>query len=169
MDKSKYFSSVHGERAPNDPHAGVSFYQDELPFDGEGLLMVDLVPEHKRELVARRLKKLNGAPPEPKPVIPTAVIADDDEDEDDDGGEGEPGSGDGDTDKVTPGEVNLEAWLRGEANYVWFSIPAAIRAQFSKNVVTKTDAVTFLVEEEKIVTPAQLAEALQPHYVPTKV
>lgn len=165
MDKSKYFSSVHGERAPDDAHAKIHFYQDGLPFDGEGLLLVDLVPEDKRELVDRRLKKLNAAQkPVPEPVR-TATVSDPADDDEDDDGDGDKSS---ETGQITPGDVNLEAWLRGEANYVWFSIPAAIRQRFSKNVSNKTDAVTYLVEEEKIVSPDQLAEALQPHYVPTK-
>lgn len=156
MDKSRYYSSIHGERQPDDPHAKISFYQDGLPFDGEGLLLLDLVPDDKKDMVERRLKKLNAARPEPEPVRTAPVVGEDDDDADDEKRQPE----------ITPGDVNLEAWLRGEANYVWFSIPAAIRTRFGKNVANKTDAVTFLVEEEKIVAPAQLSEALKPHYIP---
>lgn len=160
MDKSRYYSTLHGERSPDDPHAKIMFYQDGLPFDGEGLLLTDLVPHDKKELVERRLKKLNAVREEPEPVR-TATITNDDDDDDDDS--------DSVDQQITPGDVNLEAWLRGEANYVWFSIPAAIRARFNKNVSNKTDAVTFLVEEEKIVSVDQLSEALKPHFVPNKV
>lgn len=167
MDKSKYFSTVHGERAAGDPHAKIHFYQDGLPFDGEGLLLVDLVPDDKRELVDRRLKKLAATVQKPVPEpVRTAPVADPESDDGDDDADNQ--GDDAATQNITPGDVNLESWLRGEANYVWFSIPAAIRQRFSKNVSNKTDAVTYLVEEEKVVTPDQLSEALKPHYVPTK-
>lgn len=169
MDKSLYYSTVHGERQPDDAHAKIVFYQDGLPFDGEGILLVDLVPDDKKELVERRLKKLNTPRTVPQAQRTAPVVADDD---DDDGENHDHENGDGEGDQqqpITPGEVNLEAWLRGEANYVWFAIPAAIRARFNKNVVNKTDAVTFLVEEEKIITPQQLHESLKSSYVPSKV
>lgn len=162
MDKSKYYSSVHGERATDDAHAKVHFYQDGLPFDGEGLLLVDLVPEDKKTLVERRIAKLNGKTPVPQ-AAPEPDPDDEDENENDDETNSQPEP------PLSADEVNIESWLRGEAKYPWFSLVAAIRARFNKQVNNTTDAVTFLVEDEKVISPAQLAEYLKANYVPSKV
>ena len=43
-------------------------------------------------------------------------------------------------------------------------IPAAIRARYNKNVSNKNDAVTFLIEDEKLVTVEELAPPLRASY-----
>ena len=41
MDRGDVYQTVHGERGPDDRHATTHYYQDGLPFDGEGHLIVD--------------------------------------------------------------------------------------------------------------------------------
>lgn len=156
MDKSKYFTTVHGERAGDDPHSKVQAYQDGLPFDAEGLVILELVPEDKKEMVERRMAKLNSV----KSAVPAATQQEAPENASNGGND------DDDKGSDTSGDVNLESWLRGEARYPWFTVVAAIRSRFNKQVSNTTDAVTFLVEDEKVVTPDQLADGLKANYVP---
>lgn len=162
MDRGKAFSSVHGERAPNDPHAKVMFYQDGLPFDSNGIYVEGLVTDARLLAVAeRKLKKLakaSGSKDADSPAADSVSgLPADDGDEDDD-----------DDKPLTPGnpgadDVNLESWLRGEAQYQWFSISAAISKRFGRRVTGVADAVLLLVAEEKIVAADQVAAPLKQH------
>ena len=145
MDKSREYSTVHGERPPDDPHAGIHFYQDGLPFDAHGILVADhpeLQGDSKqatklRELVERKMKKASkvAAVEEKSPN----ALADDDEPEDDQ----EP-----EVDETEP--VNLEAWARGEQKVIWNEVSQAIARRFSRRVGGKKDALEFLIEEKVV-------------------
>lgn len=41
MDRGRDYSTVHGERASDDPFANTHFVQDGLPFDAEGFLLLE--------------------------------------------------------------------------------------------------------------------------------
>lgn len=153
MDKSRTHATVHGERAPGDPHQKVHFYQDGLPFDAEGLLIPGLVPEDKKAFVERRLKKQGGGNPEASSAAAEPVGGGAGDNQDDD-------REDGESTNSNP-EVNLEAWLRGEVRYQWFQVAAAIRKRFAKNVSNQADAILYLVTEENVVRADQLAPAFQ--------
>ncbi len=149
MDRSRYYSTVHGEREQQDPHARAVYMQDGLSFDGEGFLIAELVPENKKAAVEARLKKLSHA--EKKHASP-ATAADD--------GDFGPTGQDSQQPGETAGGVNLESWLRGEERYPWFQVAGAIRARFNRNVNNQTDAVIFLAQEG-LVPPDQMAENFQ--------
>lgn len=153
MDRSKYFSTVHGERMPDDEHRNVHYVQDGLMYDASGSLIIELVPDNKRAAVEAKIKKLNGE----KSAVP-AVPQDDDVD---DNGEGQSGEGH-DGEGVSDDEVNLESWLRGEQQFAWFKVAAAIRDRFKKQVANAADAVVFLVEEN-VVPPDQVADKFKKH------
>lgn len=134
LDRSRNFATVHGERRPGDKHQMVHFIQDGIHFDAGGLHLDDLVEDEQvRSLVDRRLKKQGKTAPKG---------ADKDDLPPDNGG--------------GPSEVNLEAWLRGEARYQWFSITKIVRERFSINITNQADMVEFLVNEKKLVPVDQV-------------
>lgn len=149
MDRSKDFSTIHGERAPSDPHARVHFYQDGLPFDSQGFYLAGFLDDSNdpdgrlRALVERRLRKLEGQ----------ALPADADADALDDqltksGAKGGAGQGD---------DVNLEAWARGEAQYIFGEVRAAIKKRFGQVVKDQRGAIELLALDEKVVPEDQIA------------
>jgi hypothetical protein len=143
MDRSKYYTTVHGEREPGDPHAGVVFMQDGLPFDGDGVLMderLSLICSDAEQAHAERLREraAKAAERKSKPA-------------DDEGGD------DGEVGEKDPNSVNIEAWLRGEQKVEWFALAAAIRSRYHKGVNNRRNALIFLVEEEKVLPLSQLA------------
>lgn len=87
-------------------------------------------------------------------------------------GQGNAGGGDAGSDAggqgggAAEGELNLALWLKGEADYPYKDVQNAVKARFSKWVTAKHDMVIFLVEEQKVVTAAELkpefAELLKP-------
>lgn len=163
MDRSKYFSTVHGERKPGDDHANVFFYQDKLPFNANGELVMEAVPEELKDAVERRIAKLNKSA-SAVPSVKRPEPADDDDDAGDTGGDSE---GDDDDDKADENpsngdDVNLEAWLRGTEKYQWFKVAAAIRDRYNRNVSNAADAVVFLVAEG-LVPADQVADAHKKH------
>lgn len=152
MDKSKTFSTIHGERTPDDLHARVHFVQDGLPFDSQGFYLTGFLddatdPEGRlRELVERRLRKLEGQ----------ALPADADADELDAQlatKAGAAGAGQGD-------DVNLEAWARGESQYIFAEVRTSLRKRFAQNVKDQRGAVELLLDE-KVVQEEQLAPAFK--------
>lgn len=153
LDRGRDFSSVHGERAPGDRHATVHFYQDLLPFDAQGFLLMDHpdVTENPKlvALVERKLKKLEKT----KPVAAeddTDALSDDDNDVD----------GDDDEDDDVQEPVNLEMWARGEAEYPWQEISNAIAIRFKRRVPSKQAAIEFLIEE-RVVSIGALSKSHQ--------
>lgn len=149
MDKSRPHSTVHGERGPGDPHAGIHFYQDGLPHDAQGFLILD-GPDYEgdspqakknRDVAARKVSKFmaksnkaraaamaDGGPEMPRGI--DQVDEDDDEELED---EGEP--------------VNLSAWVRGEQQVEWNEVTQEIARRYKKRVASIADAVPFLVKE----------------------
>lgn len=150
MDKSREFSTVHGERTPDDPHAGVHFYQDGLPFDSLGILVAnhpELTAETPqaqklRDLVERKMRKLNKQ----KVVEEPAPVALADDDDDDDATPKAKVDDDDDGDKP----VNLEAWARGEQKVIWNEVSQAIARRFSRRVSGKVDALELLIDERVV-------------------
>lgn len=140
LDRSRYFSEVHGQRQPGDKHQLVHFIQDGIQFDAGGLHLDTLVEDKEtRDLVDRRLKK------QVKAVK---------------GGDAGGGGGDNsdpeEKSSGSDGDVNLEAWLRGEAKYDWFKITKTARDRYQVNKTKQTDMVEFLVNEIKLVPKDQL-------------
>ena len=155
LDRSRSYATIHGERGPDDPHRTAFFKQDGLYFDAAGALIPELVPVELKEKVEKKLRKLNGGklPDE----IPQAAPAGENAPEGDDAeNDGESDDDDDDDDKSSD-DINIESWLTGEANYQWFAISKAIRERFKKNVSNAQDAVLFLVVDEKVVAPENLA------------
>lgn len=130
MDRSRDYSTIHGERTAGDRHATVHFYQDGLPFDSQGFLIVehpDVLENPKLiELVDRKLKKAAKAKIESP------------------GDNADAPSDDG------PPDVNLEAWARGEQQVAWQEVTNVIGKRFTKRVKDKTAAIEFLVAEKVV-------------------
>jgi hypothetical protein len=150
MDRSRPYGSVHGERAPGDAHQNVHFYQDNLPFDAQGFLVYDAITdENAKKLADRKLKKL--------------VVKPADEDGDDGADEADASSSSSDAAPAasgTSGDVNLDAWLRGEANYQWAKITKTVRERYHQNISKQADMVAFLVLDEKIIPENEVAPDL---------
>lgn len=146
MDKSRSFSEVHGTRGPGDPHQHVHFYQEGLPYDAQGFLILD---HHelkgdskeaikKRELATKKVKramadysrKKAAAQAEGGPEMPRGI-----DDADDEEGDGE-----------AP-EINLAEWAAGRQAVEWNDVSNAIAGRFKKRVASIADAIIFLVEE----------------------
>jgi hypothetical protein len=151
MDRSRAYGEVHGERGPDDLHKNVHFFQDNLPFDAQGFLVYDAITDEKaKKLADQKLKKMAS---KPAPV--------DAEDEGEDDGDASSSSTDAaPAASVTPGDVNLESWLRGEANYQWAKITKAVRERFHQNISKQADMVAFLVLDEKGIPENQVAADL---------
>lgn len=135
LDRSKYFSSVHGEfQSPT------HYYQDGLPFDALGHLVV--AECSKEQLAAADAKAPRSVPSKPgdKDSPPNPLAA------------SQPA--------LTEGEVNLELWAKGQARYVPGEVFAAIRERYSKSVTTFADAIEFLVNEAKLIPPEQASKQL---------
>src|SRR5262249_19979800 len=144
LDKSRYFSTIHGQRVPDDPHQHSHFLQDGIHFDAEGLHLDHLVDDEKtRALVDRRLKRQVKAAPK---ADDAGGSVDDDDVNDQGGGQSD--------------EVNLEAWLRGTAKYPWFNVTKAVRDRYSSNITKQVDMVDFLVNEAKLVPIDEVDEQL---------
>jgi hypothetical protein len=143
MDRSKYFATVHGERAPDDKLAGVAYQQDGLFYDSHDMLIESLAEtedqKKKMEALRRAASKSSDAP-----ARDAAAPAKED---------------DGEA-PITADEVNLASWLRGEARYPWFSVAGAIKSRYAKQVKSSADAVDFLVNDQKIVGRRDLAPHL---------
>lgn len=170
MDRSRDFSTVHGERGPDDRHSAVHYYQDGLPYDAEGLCLDDhpemtaggKLGDKKRALFAKKLavaiKRGKAVVPKPKrqprldedgDEIEGSFIGDDEEGDGEGQGEGEGGDGAGDNEPEV-NNVNLEAWARGEQKYRFNEVTQRIAALYKKRVANKQDAIIFLVEERVV-------------------
>lgn len=160
MDKSKRFSEVRGERRPNDPHYGVHFMQNGLPFDAGGILMRDdgktkpweeLDPDGKkvehhplyspdmREKVERMKARMQKNAPAQEPE---EVNEHSDQEER----------------EAAADEVNIESWLRGEIEYEPWMLYAAVKKRFSRNHTKLRDLVVDMVEDERLV-PEELVHS----------
>ncbi len=161
MDKSRAYAEVHGDRPPGDRHSGVHFYQDGLPHDAQGFLILDhsdyegtdpeavkrrATAEKKvRKFLAQSEKKRAAAVAEGGPDYPRGVEAieagDEDEENEDDAAE----------------PINLSAWARGEQQVEWQEITQEIARRYKKRIASIADAIPFLVKEG-VCPPDQIAK-----------
>lgn len=169
MDESRAFSSIHGECNPGDPHYGVSYFQDSLPFGASKVLVPDdgktdswteaveredgstrivrhypLYTPLMRAKLEKRLKKLSATKRAIARPAPQVVL-------------------DGDGQEIPaenltfgPDEVNLISWLKGEIDYQPNEIFAACKKRFGMSFNTKRAVVEELVYDHK---PPLLPEA----------
>jgi hypothetical protein len=157
MDRSKPYSTVHGERPPGDIHQNTHFFQDGMPFDAAGHLLLDAIEDPKIKAIAeRRLKKLPAAKTDNARSADGDGDGDDGSDVDNDaGGDTKPPA------SISPDDVNLEAWLRGEETYPWFAITKAVRTRHGSNITKQADMVEFLVRDLKIIAEDQVGADLR--------
>ena len=162
LDKSKPYSTIHGERQPDDPHYLVHFQQDGLPFDVHGRLIEDdgkrqsfsgvdadgktvqhkpLYDDKRAEKARRKLDRLNRAS--------TAPVEETDADDDPAAAAAE---------KAEAAEsVNFESWLRGEVRYEHWQLVAAFEARFSRKTQKESDMVIEMVGDDHLVPEDELA------------
>lgn len=144
LDNTKDYSTIHGERGPSDPHYGVCFIQNGLPFDAEQKLMADhaMIRDNPKAKIAiekmvKRAEKLAAR---------RAIVDDEDaeaesaEDIEDDG----------------EGEINLKAWAMGTKQYRWQLVTDTIVLKYQRRVTSKRDALETLIAEG-VVQPGQLS------------
>lgn len=152
MDSTRAFSTVHGERAPDDPHAGIHFYQDGLPFGADEVYVEDRLDDKNdrdgklRAMVERRLRKLEGMQTSADAEAEAAA--------------GDPPMPGAKANASEADDVNLVAWARGEAQYLFGTVRDAIRKRYSQVVKDQRGAVECLLDE-KAVTEAQLSPAFK--------
>lgn len=144
MDRSRSFSTVHGDRTPDDFYAEVHFFQDGLPFNAEGVMMADKINRKDEKLMALAERMQNRA---------NALLAKRIE------------RGDTDERKADPddGVVNLEYWLRGERRYQWPDVSNRIAAVYKKRVTSIKDAIEFLVDDQRLIQRDHVAKEFQKH------
>ena len=136
LDRSRDFATVHGEGMTH------AFEQDGIPFDHQGVLVAGLVPDHKKDLVERKLKRLARLE---EPMGPT-------DDESDEGG-----------DAVADGsDMNFEAWLKDEVRYPQHEVFKEAKKRFSKVFTNYRDLAEFLVFDENICSRDQVPTKLGP-------
>lgn len=153
LDKSRDFSTVHGERAPDDLHARVRFFQDGLPFDAEGVLMADhpdITGNEKLQRVVERKLRKAAAKAEKEAARARGDLDDDDDEEDRPDADG----------KLPP--VDIRAWVMGQRDYLWTEVSQAIALKYKVRVGGKKHAVEFLVNEG-VVTPELVGKDLKKH------
>lgn len=142
MDRSRKFSTVHGESVPGDVNHGVFYKQDGLPFDAAGILVEARLTPDQRNLADHKIKKLKAV----KPVKNEA--GDDDEP--------------AETEGAASDDVNFEAWLRGEVRYPPFTLFGAAKKRFQVNKTKIADLVEFLVFEQRVIPENEVSPKLLP-------
>lgn len=133
LDKSRAFSTVHGDRPPGDPHAHVFFYQNELPYGADECLL----PDHAEVVGNPKLKELSER------LIKRAIKA----------SKGKPSTLANSGGAAIPGEeggITLSAWARGEQEVPWQDLVNAISQRFSVRVGSKLHAIELLIEEQVV-------------------
>jgi hypothetical protein len=161
MDKSRAFSTIHGDRVPGDPHCGVMYYQDGIPVDAEGYFIFDHPDMNKPGAAGEKLRKAAAKKIERQLKIdakkpPKPVRAESEDDEEDVDAEGE---GDKEEEELLDA-VSLDAWLRGEQEVEWNDVSQEIARRYKKRIAKIGDAVEFLVKEG-VVSKPQLRKAFQ--------
>lgn len=126
LDRSREYSTIHGDCPPGDPHHRVSFYQQGLPYGPDEVLLhehaevqTDPVKKERAERLMKRAAKTRKA-----------------------GG-----------DPANPSEkeaINLASWARGEQELTWQEVTNAIAQRFSKRVKDKIGALECLIEERVV-------------------
>jgi len=180
LDRSRPFSTCHGDRTPDDPHYRVHFWQGGvlggnrilLPFDAHGNLVADdgrkepkeginsegkkimfnpLYDQQMRDFLAAKLRKAQAAPQ------PAQLQLKED---------GDPPQVD-ELGEDTGDDVNLEAWLRGQAEYPAGVVRDAYARRFHKHTAKLHDIVIDLVLDEKLV-PEDAVCPDRAKYLPAK-
>ena len=172
LDRSKRFSTVHGDRTPDDPHYKVHYWQEGLPFDVNGILVPDdgktqgwsgvdseskpvrflpLYSEDMRRKLEKKLSRLNKVARAPEPEEVEADAAD--------------GTASPEVQAAMAGEVNFESWLLGEVAYEPWMIFAAFKARYHINTHKMGEVVVNLVLDENLVRPEQVTKYLA-RYLP---
>ena len=152
LDRSRDFSTIHGEITKSDPHFGVAAYQNGLPFNHQDELIVDspeIVSDPK--LQARADKLLARAQKAAEYSRQRKASKDEDLDEDEVDDEDEDG-------EAGPGPVNLGAWARGQGEWPWQEISNFIARKYSKRVADKRAAIELCLEQH-VVTQNQLSRS----------
>lgn len=152
MDKSRAFSTVHGDRPPSDRNARVFFFQDGLPVDASGYFMFDhpdmIEPgpegDKRRKMAERKIKKALAQQAK-QPVRAAPLPSDDDEEDGDDAADRVEAADDDAEQELEP--INLDAWLRGEQQVEWQEVTQEIARRYKKRISKMEDAVAFLVKE----------------------
>lgn len=163
LDKTRPFSTCHGDRVPEDPMYRVAYFQGgklgknviSLPFDSEGELVEDdrktapwnglnsegktttyypLWNDKMRQFLAAKQKKLAERQEEEDELV---------EDQ------GDPSA-----------TVDLVKWLKGEATYNWPELVVACKKKHGLNLNSKAQMVTDLVIDLNLVRENELAPNL---------
>jgi len=142
LDRSRDFSTIHGDITNGDPHHGIAAYQDGLPFNHSDELLYDH-PEVQTD--PNKLKKADRLINRAQKLLDRARSAEPAEEIEDD-----------DDPDQAEGPVNINAWARGIADWPWQEITNFIARKYSKRVKDKHDALELLLNE-KAVTLAQLS------------
>jgi hypothetical protein len=147
LDRSRDFSTVHGERAPGDPHHAVCSVQDGLPFDSQDKLLIDH-PDANTEKAKIAVKRLldrarKRAEREAAKLAEEEPEEDEELDAEDDGG-----------------VIDLKAWAMGQKQYRWQLVSDAIVLKFGKRITAKRDALETLVANG-IVQTGQISPELR--------
>lgn len=141
IDRSRAFSTVSGDRTPDDRHAAVFFIQDGIPADASGHFIFDHPDMFRkgpdgdkvRASASRKIKKALAQQAKEPQRTPRA--SDDSEEEVE---EAEP-------DELEP--INLDAWLRGDQEVEWQEVTQEVARRFKRRISKIEDAVAFLVKE----------------------
>lgn len=168
LDDSRDFSTIHGERNPEDPHYHVHAFQDGLPYDARGVLVPDdgrdaswtealeredgttKIVRHRplytaamRATLDKRMKKLIGS----KRAVARPAAAD----------------GQDDVEahlEFGADEVNLISWLKGEIEYTPNEIYAAVKKRYNVSYGRLREVVAELVDDQKLLPQEQVAPRL---------
>ncbi|HLN10742.1 MAG TPA: hypothetical protein VK281_17525 [Xanthobacteraceae bacterium] len=142
LDRSKPHGIVYGVIED-----GVHFHQDGLPFNAHGHLVAAKLTEEQRAKAENKARRRAKAAPGDDAAEPVKAAS---------RGAPDPQADD------TPGDVNLDAWLRGEQKYLFDAVRTAIRSRYNRDVGAIADAVEFLVLEESLVPIDQVTPPLRP-------
>lgn len=163
MDPSKKYSTVHGDRTPDDPHYRVHFMQGGLPFDSNQLLVPDdgktaafagIAPDGKPTMYPplydakmRAALKVRTDRAVSGKAAPSKVeeVSEHDDDE---------------VKRELSEGVNLVSWLRGEEDFEAHMIFAACAERYGRRHTKLRSVVEDLVLDEKIVAETEVAPHL---------
>lgn len=149
LDRSRsagqYFPPIPHETVPG---ATAHFEQDGMKFDHDGVLIeAFLTPEQKKKLDAKAAQAAAPAPKTGEPAAKTEPQT-----------RLEKRQANPDKDKQPGGDqLNLVAWLMGEERYQEFRVKKVVRDRYSRQFGSINDLVEFLVTDQHLVQPEQLA------------
>jgi len=154
LDRSRPFSEVRGERMQDDPHYGVAYMQDGLPFDAEGNLFPDngkkepwfgqvdgqkvqhfpLYNDAMRARVKRKTEMLERSAARTSEVDEREKAAEAERQEE-------------------QNEINLAAWLKGLVRYEPQEVYAAVKLRYGVNARKKRDVLEALADLKPALVP----------------